>query len=221
MTHIDIKSLRKKYLKQKKSDEILKGCFHPDDFKKYLLLEEIIEDKGYGYLTVEITNGRWITVKTIKVDEIIAVRGSAFYIYNKEIVFEYHKEKNIRIGVDLNQKEYHFEYYNYPQEVSYEDLVEMTEQLVSKHYDDIYHLWMLQDDVDKFADKLDLNLKSRLNLHKVRLDFCQKQYVGNYGFENPRISQLLTELKEDPRYFIGYKSYDKYLAEENPITVGE
>ena len=59
------------------------------------------------------------------------------------------------------------------------------------------------------------------NLHKVRLDFCQKQYVGNYGFENPRISQLLTELKEDPRYFIGYKSYDKYLAEENPITVGE
>ena len=227
MSKLDIRSIRRKYLKLKKSDEVLKGCFHKEDIKKYHILEDLINVKGYAYLTIEKSKGRFIKVYTIKVNEVRAIRGSAFFIYehengDKELIFEYHKsEDNIRIGVDPKQKPYKFEYYNYPQNVSYEELYDMTERLVYKHYDDIYHLWMLQDDVDKFASKLDLNLPSRLRLHKIRLEFCQKQYVEKYGFEGARINELLNELENDPREYLGYKTYARYLAEDNPITLKE
>lgn len=220
MVDLNIDDIRREYLK---GAGILDGCFHEDDYQKYQLLEEIIATKGYAYLTVEESNGRYIKVFTVKINEIRAIRGSAFFIYEddigKHLVFEYHKEKNIRIGVDIEQKPYSFDYYNYPQNVPYDELLEMTERLVYKHYDDIYHLWMLQDDVDKFATKLDLNLSSRLNLHKIRLEFAQKQYVEKYGFEGYRINELLKELEEDPREYLGYKTYAKYLAEDNPITI--
>lgn len=218
MSRLDIRGIRRKYLKSKKSDEVLKGCFHKDDLKKYHILEDLIKVKGYAYLTVEISKGRHILIKTIKVDKIRAIRGTTFFLYDNEIVFEYDKEKNIRIGVDLEQNSYQFEYYNYPQAVSYEDLVEITEQLLKYHYDDIYHLWIDRMTVDKFADQLDLNLPSRINLHKVYLEFCQKQYVDHYGVENRRITDLMNELKEDPRYYIGYHKYDRCLAEDNPIA---
>lgn len=218
MSKLDIRSIRRKYLKSKKSDEVLKGCFHKDDIKKYHILEDLIKVKGYAYLTVEISKCRHMLVETIKVDKIRAIRGTAFFLYDNKIVFEYNKEKNIRIGVDLEQKSYRFEYYDYPQNVPYDDLVEMTEQLLKHHYDDIYHLWIDRMTVDKFADQLDLNLPSRINLHKVYLEFCQKQYVEKYGFEGARINELLNELENDPREYLGYKTYAIYLAEDNPIT---
>lgn len=226
MVDLNIDNNRRDILNQLRGKEILNGCFCEEDYHKYSLLEEIIAVKGYAYLTIEKSKGRFIKVYTIKVNEVRAIRGSAFFIYehengDKELIFEYHKEDNIRIGVDPEQKPYKFEYYNYPQNVSYEELYEMTERLVYKHYDDIYHLWMLQDDVDKFASKLDLNLPSRLRLHKIRLEFCQKQYVEKYGFEGARINELLNELENDPREYLGYKTYARYLAEDNPVIIKE
>ena len=197
--------------------EILKGCFHEDDYKKYKLIEELVDEKGYAYLTLEITKGRLVEVKTIKVNHIIGLRGSAFFVYNGELVFDYNKEENVRIGVDLNQSEYNFKIWNYPQQVPKKELEEMVERLVYKHYDDIYHLWMFQSDVDKYATKLDLNLESRINLHLIWLEFCQKQYIKHHkGKESPIIQDKINYLMSDARDYIGFKKYDKYLKQEKP-----
>ena len=122
-THINIDNINKNYLN---------GCFEPDDYEKYLFLEEIIRSKGYAYITIEKSKGRFVKIFTIKITEVRAVRGSAFFIYEDEIgkhlVFEYHQEENIRIGVDPEQNPYTLEYYNYPKYVSYEELYEMTER---------------------------------------------------------------------------------------------
>ena len=170
---------------------------------------------------MEITNGRWVEIKTIPVEKVIGVRGTAFFIYNNEIVFSYYNEDNIRIGFDFNQKEYYLKYYKMPQEVSKEDLEEIVEQLLTEHYGDIYHLWMNHTDVDNFADKLDLNLNSRINLHKVYLEFCQKQYIRHNGYENPILNDKMSELLGDVEYFLGKKNYKKYVDVENYIELAE
>lgn len=220
MVRLDINEIRRKYLKKYAGNRILEGCLPLENENLYKCIEDECLKKGFAYITVETVKGRFVEIKTIPVKKVIGLRGTVFFIYDNNIIFEYNNgEKNVRVGFDVNQKEYHLKYYREPADVSKEDLVEITEQLLSQHYNDIYHVWQNHTEVDEFANELDLNLASRIRLHQVYLEFCQSQYKEKYDTENPIVNDKLDELLYNPSYFFGKKNYQKYLDEENYIVL--
>ena len=103
---LDIVDLR--IMSANPKDKFIDGGIPLDDMELYQKVAEGVEENGYAYITVAITNGRLIEMKTIVIDQIYGVRGTVLFYYKKDLVFQYSGDKNIKIYYDETQEEYHF-----------------------------------------------------------------------------------------------------------------
>lgn len=216
---LDIVDLR--IMSANPKDEFLDGGIPLDDMVMYEKVAQRVEENGYAYITVVITEGRLTEMKTIVVDQIYGVRGTVLFYYKKELVFQYTYNKNIKVYYDETQEEYHFTVFKEKENYTRAELTEIVDKTIEWNYNDILRCFGTLDDVNKFADKMDLNYATRVLLHIIICEKLQNNYYRKYGVTNPRITEQLDLLKNDDTKFFGVNGKRKYLNSENYVYSDE
>lgn len=216
---LDIVDLR--IMSANPKDEFLDGGIPLEDMAMYEKVAQRVEENGYAYITVVITEGRLTEMKTIVVDQIYGVRGTVLFYYKKELVFQYTYNKNIKVYYDETQEEYHFTVFKEKENYTRAELTEIVDKTIEWNYNDILRCFGTLDDVNKFADKMDLNYATRVLLHIIICEKLQNNYYRKYGVTNPRITEQLDLLKNDDTKFFGVNGKRKYLNSENYVYSDE
>lgn len=212
---LDIVDLR--IMSANPKDKFLDGGIPLDDMAMYEKVAQRVEENGYAYITVVITKGRLTEMKTIVVDQMYGVRGTVLFYYKKDLVFQYTHNKNIKVYYDETQEEYHFTVFKEKENYTRAELTELVDKTIEWNYNDILRCFGTLDDVNKFADKMDLNYATRVLLHIIICEKLQNNYYRKYGVTNPRISEQLDLLKNDDTKFFGVNGKRKYLNSENYV----
>ena len=216
---LDIVDLR--IMSANPKDEFLDGGIPLEDMAMYEKVAQRVEENGYAYITVVITEGRLIEMKTIVVDQMYGVRGTVLFYYKKDLVFQYTYNKNIKVYYDETQEEYHFTVFKEKENYARAELTELVDKTIELNYNDFLRCFGTLDDVNKFADKMDLNYATRVLLHIIICEKLQNNYYRKYGVTNPRISEQLDLLKNDDTKFFGVNGKRKYLNSENYVYSDE